>query len=428
MTAPFAIARTTRPVVVMFSIAALMVIIAWRNAPAPDMNGGTHPQDMPRYALPGDAQEGLIIFVEKGCMQCHALRGQGGRLGPDLGTPSSRPLNGAQLAGALWNHSPQMWLMMRGQNIESPTLDEKEVADLFALFYAVGYLDRAGNPSRGQDVLNAYGCLQCHDLRTATSTGVPPLIHLEVYNSSIQLAQAMWNHAPRMARFMEQLEVPWPHIDPQALVDLASYLQLLSGNLGMSQLPRAADPEMGSQLFVSKGCSGCHAIRGQHPGESIPARATMSGPDLAGTSTIAHTLTDLAALMWNHAPHMQEHMEELGLRLPTFTGTEMASLIAYLFSIRYFDAFGDTDRGRTVYSTKGCASCHGPTRMGGPDGPSLGALSGRASPISIATGLWNHGPAMLQRLRESGRVWPTFSGTEMSDLIAYLDTPPGTRR
>ncbi len=361
-------------------------------------------------------------------MQCHALRGEGGGLGPDLGTPSSRPLNGAQLAGILWNHAPQMWQMMQGQGIETPSLEEKEVADLFALFYAVGYLDRTGNPSRGQEVLKAYGCLQCHDLREASSTGIPALIQPGLYSSPIQLAQAMWNHAPRMARFMEELEVPWPQVDTQALVDLASYLQLLSGDLGMRRLPRAADPEMGSQLFVLKGCSKCHTMRGQMAGEPTVLATTVSGPDLAGTSTIAHTLTELAALMWNHAPHMQENMEEMGLRLPTFTGNEMAALIAYLFSIRYFDPFGDKDRGRSVYIAKGCASCHGPTRMGGSSGPPLDVLSGRASPIALATGMWNHGPAMHEQLRASGRIWPTFSGSEMSDLIAYLNTQPGTRR
>jgi len=426
MTVPFAIAKSTRPVLVMFSIAALTVAIAWSSAPAADTELLSHPQDLPRYALPGDARAGIITFVEKGCMQCHSMRGEGGGMGPDLGFSTSRPLNGAQLAGVLWNHAPEMWQMMQAQGIETPSLEEKEVADLFALFYAVGYLDRSGNPSRGQDVLKAYGCLQCHDLREASSTGIPALIQPGIYNSPIQLAQAMWNHAPRMARFMEDLEVPWPQVDSQALVDLTSYLQLLSGDLGMRQLPRAADPEMGSRLFISKGCSTCHAVRGRLVSTQTASAAT--GPDLAGTSTISHTLTEFAALMWNHAPHMQEHMEEIGLRLPTFTGDEMAALIAYLFSIRYFDPFGDKDRGRSVYVAKGCASCHGPTRMGNAEGPSLDALAGRASPITVATGIWNHGPAMLEQLRTSGRIWPTFSGSEMGDLITYLNTQPGTRR
>ena len=36
--------------------------------------------------------------------------------------------------------------------------------------------------------------------------------------------------------------------------------------------------------------------------------------------------------------------------------------------------------------------------------------------------LWTHGPEMLETLEDRGMVWPQFEGTEMSDLIAYLNS------
>jgi len=35
--------------------------------------------------------------------------------------------------------------------------------------------------------------------------------------------------------------------------------------------------------------------------------------------------------------------------------------------------------------------------------------------------LWEHGPAMLDRMRERHISWPRFNTREMSDLIAYLE-------
>jgi hypothetical protein len=40
----------------------------------------------------------------------------------------------------------------------------------------------------------------------------------------------------------------------------------------------------------------------------------------------------------------------------------------------------------------------------------------------MVAALTHHGPAMLDRMQEKHIVWPRFSGAEMSDLIAYLNT------
>ena len=36
--------------------------------------------------------------------------------------------------------------------------------------------------------------------------------------------------------------------------------------------------------------------------------------------------------------------------------------------------------------------------------------------------LWQHGPSMLDQMKTKGIAWPRFEGTQMADLIAYLNT------
>ena len=55
----------------------------------------------------GDPIRGQSLFVEKGCVQCHAVRGTGGRVGPDLGRTAVKG-SFFELAAGMWNHSPVM--------------------------------------------------------------------------------------------------------------------------------------------------------------------------------------------------------------------------------------------------------------------------------------------------------------------------------
>ena len=53
-------------------------------------------------------------------------------------------------------------------------------------------------------------------------------------------------------------------------------------------------------------------------------------------------------------------------------------------------------------------------------GPNLTGLHGNPTPFSIARTMWNHGPAMLQRMERSAISWPFFSGKELADTLAFL--------
>ena len=176
-------------------------------------------------------------------------------------------------------------------------------------------------------------------------------------------------------------------------------------------LPRPIqDPLAGSRVFGVRGCVKCHAVSGV--GGKI-------GPDL-GRIQHPRSLEDLAAAMWNHLPHMAERMQQLGIDRPQLSPRKTGDLIAFLFSVNYFAPPGDLAAGRRLFREKRCIVCHQVAGTGGAVGPNLDFLGQYATPIFVAAATWNHGPAMAQAMRVRAIQRPTFTGSELGDLIAYL--------
>ncbi len=171
-----------------------------------------------------------------------------------------------------------------------------------------------------------------------------------------------------------------------------------------------ASPLEGSRLFAVKGCLGCHGVHGV---------GGTAGPDL-GRGILKRPLLEIAAVMWNHAPGMEHVFQERRVARPTFEPSEMASLLAFLYYLGSLDPPGDAERGALLYRQKGCQGCHALNGVGGRVGPDLGRYSRYASPLFLTTALWNRGTAMA-RAMEAGRVErPTFQGTDIPDLLAYI--------
>ncbi len=82
----------------------------------------------------GDPVQGQAVFQAKGCVRCHAVRGAGGRIGPDLGR---KAVKGSffEIAAGMWNHSPAMGEKMQEYHLRRPTFEGSELADLAAFLY-----------------------------------------------------------------------------------------------------------------------------------------------------------------------------------------------------------------------------------------------------------------------------------------------------
>jgi mono/diheme cytochrome c family protein len=190
-------------------------------------------------------------------------------------------------------------------------------------------------------------------------------------------------------------------------------------SFGQAPADAAQNATAGARVFGAKGCAGCHAINGIGGGV---------GPDLAGTAQ-RKSFYDLASAMWNHLPRMAAVMRERGMLPPRLNARETGDLVAFLFTVDYLEGSGNAEVGKRLFLEKRCIMCHQVAGSGGVVGPNLDYLSRYGSPIMVAAALWNHGPAMSEAMRARGIQRPTFTGSELLDLISYLESamqgPPG---
>ena len=352
------------------------------------------------YILPGNVKDGWKVFTVKKCSVCHSIWGEGGRGGPDLGTLPESYVSQSQLAALMWNHGPEMWGKMETKKISPQKMDKKEMADLFAFLYFIRYIDEPGNPRNGKALMETKHCSKCHPvLKEGTKEDLSPW---GMYTNPILWAQMMWNHVPQMEREMKKKGLPLVEFKGNEMIDIIAYIRSLSSTMDKVYLS-PGDPQSGKKLFAQKGCIQCHSPQGES--------------DLSKKKDFPRTLGQLSGMMWNHSHKMWKGMEEKGMERPTLSPQEMADLVAYLFSTRYFDEPGDSDRGKTIFVKKQCILCH----KKGAKERDLSRLKDQISPIFMAQMMWNHGPDMLERMRKAKVPWQKIDGKEMVDLMEYLN-------
>jgi mono/diheme cytochrome c family protein len=370
----------------------------------------------PLFSATQDPGVGRQLFNVKGCARCHAVNGVGGTIGPDLGRVV-RPRTFFDLSAALWNHAPRMAARMRQLGIVRPALTAAEAGDLAAYLFTLHYFDRPGRPSLGKRLFAAKGCVTCHRVGGAGGTAGPDLGDVKMYASPIAIAASMWNHGPKMTAAMAARNVPRPTFTGSELVDLIAYINAASPKPTRGQihvLPgRARD---GRRVFQEKRCVVCHQ---QDPAGDGP-------PDLAERAAQVG-LVEFAAAMWNKAPLMTRAMESRLDAVPHLRPDEFADLVAYLYSVRYFKQAGDARRGVITAVNRGCLDCHALHGERGKVASDLTTVAGLDTPAGVLAGLWRHSVIDDPRPRRDQRPWPTFTGEEMADLVAYLHTLTPTR-
>jgi cytochrome c2 len=79
-----------------------------------------------------DPTKGQLTILRKGCLKCHSLRGEGGRLAPDLS--AQRPSYDSAVAWAtrMWRHTPAMAAKAMEIGVLYPRFAEDEMLNLVA--------------------------------------------------------------------------------------------------------------------------------------------------------------------------------------------------------------------------------------------------------------------------------------------------------
>jgi len=342
-----------------------------------------------------DSARGQKVFESEGCYGCHGVGGVIGKSAPDISVSVNRNLTPDQLAATMWNHAPVMWSAMRKSGTPIPQLSEQDAGDLFAFFYASRYFDRRGDAARGKRIFAARYCATCHQLSLRGPGGTVPVSEWRSLGNSLDLAEAMWNHAGQMKQEFARRNLPWQALAPQELADILVYIRSLSGKRHEKMSFELGSGERGAEIFAEKGCAVCHTGR-----LSLESRLRDK------------TVADIAVAMWNHVPQMSPSTPQ------RFAPGEMGQLLNYLWAGPYLAGAGDANRGRRIFAGKGCGSCHGDHASGAPD---LSKMKRSFSSISMVSALWSHGPTMLDRMRQKNITWPRFEGHDMGDLIAFLN-------
>jgi cytochrome c2 len=370
----------------------------------------------PVFTASQDPLAGAQVFGAKGCSKCHAVNGVGGKVGPDLAR-ISRARTFFDLAADMWNHLQRMTAKMRELGIARPRLDAREAGDLVGFLFTLNYFDSPGNAEAGRKLFADKRCVICHTYGGAGGVVGPNLDHLAQFRSPIYVASAMWNHGPQMAEKMKEKGVERPVFTATELRDLIAYLA--PATAGAQEGPVYAlpgRPEVGRQLFADKRCIECHAVGGV--GGNV-------GPDLVNRG-VRQSPIEFAATIWNKAPAMATAMKPRGITVPQLSPTEMADIVAYLYSVRYFGNAGNVSNGYTVATRKGCLNCHALRGERGKPASDLTKLRGLDSSAAVLAALWNHAVVTPPSVAGGQKwEWPPFNPQEMADLIALLQSLGG---
>ena len=172
---------------------------------------------------PGNPIAGQKLFTDKGCVRCHSIFSNGGKVGPDLARKDLF-LSATEIAGAMWNHGPTMWAKMQQTGIPKPSFSANELADVISYLYFVRYTDEGGNAENGRKLFEQRGCAECHTIGQGEKIG-PDLATSKAARSSLSLTAAMWNHAPIMEKLTQAKRLPWPKFESDEMRDLVEYIK-----------------------------------------------------------------------------------------------------------------------------------------------------------------------------------------------------------
>jgi mono/diheme cytochrome c family protein len=350
--------------------------------------------------LSADSARGERLFESLQCVQCHSINGKGGKIGPDLGRRIDRNFTPASLAATIWNHAPTMRAAMRERNIAAGDLTEGAAADLFAYFYSAHFFDKPGDAGRGKALFDSKHCSECHGIATAQLASAKAVSQWESIGQPLALAAVMWNHGANMRDEFANRKLKWPELTSQNFTDLLVYVRNRPELRNTVQRVEIVAGTEGESLFQSKGCIACHT-----------GKLTLTQGRLR-----AKTLVDIAAAMWNHQPRMAPTPQPLST-------SEMERIASYLWAAAFFEDSGDAIKGKRVFDAKRCSACHGDSSSGAPP------LTGRPfNGARMVSSLWLHGPGMLEQMKTKGIEWPRFEGSQMANLIAFLNSDKGEKK
>ncbi len=183
--------------------------------------------DEPTQVLPGRVEDGERLFASRGCVNCHGVNGGGGPVAPALAGKKIYP-SLFEFAAAMWNKGPVMMREMRRRAVTVPPLQADELAAIVGYLYSVDYFAAPGDPHRGEQLVKAKGCLECHSISGKGGRVAPDFAKSRGLNEPANVVAAMWNHGAAMEQKMRDETLSWPILKGDEMAQVVSFLQTLS--------------------------------------------------------------------------------------------------------------------------------------------------------------------------------------------------------
>ncbi|MHB8581186.1 MAG: c-type cytochrome [Ignavibacteriaceae bacterium] len=357
-----------------------------------------------KIKLPDNPIEGRFVFEQKGCINCHAINGSGGKTATDLGEKVFFG-NDYNLIADMWNHSSKMFKQMEEKNINKQEFNAKDFRSLRLFLYDLRYLGKSGNTNSGKKLFVKMGCTNCHSIGKPTSNKIR-LDKTGIYASPVYLAQTMWNHAIKMQAMQKSSNIKVPIFKDDEFADLSSYIRAVSVYKSKDiKYMAPGNPSNGKKIFSDKGCFFCHNEK-------------HIGPDLTKID-LNKSVTEIAGMMWNHSLEMEPAMQKFKIAMPAFKGNEMADLISYLYFSNKQKINGSAEIGQRILSEKGCTNCHvSGNSYKSTDSKLIGPFNNKDEFFSD---LWNHLPLMQKNLYFKGKTLPNLLPSDIKSLYLYFN-------
>jgi mono/diheme cytochrome c family protein len=259
----------------------------------------------------------------------------------------------------------------------------------------------------GRELFATLRCAKCHAGGAATP-GLDAMAELAMDAPNLADAGSRLN-AAWVARWVEnpksiRTDASMPRVlhsaqAPQQAADIAAFLATLGPKQPDAPAPDDTAAAAGARLFTGLGCVSCHTIP--------PADATET-PLRRSLKYVKQKYQPAALLEFLKAP--EKHYA--WIRMPNFklSADEATQLTAWLLSNadheKDAETAGDPARGKTLFASSGCASCHTGVIDNAQAAPKLelamkfDAIRGCFAPITDA----NHGAAPDFAFTESQRA------------------------
>jgi mono/diheme cytochrome c family protein len=255
------------------------------------------------FEKPGDAARGKQVFAARHCASCHGIVESKFAGAPPVAKWESLA-DPVVMAQQMWNHAGGMQKAFAEKKLQWSQLTAQELTDILvylqnlpetrALAAGFSFSSTAG----GDALFESKGCVKCHTGRMALEN--------KLKNATMtEIAAAMWNHAPNMAK-------PAPALSQEEMRQVVSYIW------AKQYFGQQGSAVRGKKVFAQQGCGGCHGAAG--------------APNLAKGKDAYSDITIISAL-WEHGPRMLARMKANKRTWPRFTAAQMSDVIAYLNSL-----------------------------------------------------------------------------------------------